>query len=221
MSNIWFPVPIALFFRRVVNVLSTISITHHYLLPRRSTEKHDPELQSQRADRVLLANGQLDAERYALWTTIVENGLDSILQGVYAPSRLTSARALTLLSCPSVASGKLSIPWLQWPARLSLFYPTSTFNNHVQNLNDETGSKNSSSDLSSCARPQGQPEPSEPGREDREGLDEIHRLIQSPVLYDPLRAPRYPIVLCHGAPLLARRSIEDREIFFHLRLVWF
>ena len=38
-------------------------------------------------------------------------------------------------------------------------------------------------------------------REERHDVDEIHRLIQNPVLYNPLRAPRYPIVLCHGAPL--------------------
>lgn len=28
--------------------------------------------------------------------------------------------------------------------------------------------------------------------------DEIHRLINSANLYEPLRKPRYPIVLCHG-----------------------
>lgn len=98
MSNIWFPVPVALFFRRVVNVLSTLSITHHYLLPRRSTsaEKHGPEFQSQRADRVLLGDGQSDADRYVLWTTIVENSLDDILQGMYALTCTTLARALTV-----------------------------------------------------------------------------------------------------------------------------
>ncbi|THV05267.1 alpha/beta-hydrolase [Dendrothele bispora CBS 962.96] len=34
--------------------------------------------------------------------------------------------------------------------------------------------------------------------EDPERDDTIHRLIANPVLYDPLRRPRYPIVLCHG-----------------------
>ncbi len=38
-------------------------------------------------------------------------------------------------------------------------------------------------------------------REERKNVDEIHRLIQNTVLYNPLRVPRYPIVLCHGAPL--------------------
>jgi hypothetical protein len=45
------------------------------------------------------------------------------------------------------------------------------------------------------------PEPMDRARDGRQNVDEIHRLIQNPVLYNPLRAPRYPIVLCHGAPL--------------------
>lgn len=28
--------------------------------------------------------------------------------------------------------------------------------------------------------------------------DTIHRLMRNPTLLDPTRAPRYPIVLCHG-----------------------
>jgi triacylglycerol lipase len=49
-----------------------------------------------------------------------------------------------------------------------------------------------------CPSPQESREPAERGRNNRETLDEIHCLMQNPVLYDPLRAPRYPIVLCHG-----------------------
>jgi len=85
MSNIWFPVPVALFLRRVVNVLSTLSITHHYLLPQRSTDKHSyaSEHQSHPADKVMMGNRRPYTESYVMWTTIVENNLDGILQGVY------------------------------------------------------------------------------------------------------------------------------------------
>lgn len=31
-----------------------------------------------------------------------------------------------------------------------------------------------------------------------ESLDVIHSLMLHPALYDPIRRPRYPIVLCHG-----------------------
>ncbi|KAF9265230.1 alpha/beta-hydrolase [Marasmius fiardii PR-910] len=42
--------------------------------------------------------------------------------------------------------------------------------------------------------------PSQPNEVDRESepQDIIHKLLSSPVLYDPLRTPRHPIVLCHG-----------------------
>ena len=35
-------------------------------------------------------------------------------------------------------------------------------------------------------------------RDTSRGPDQIHLLIRNPALYDPLRKPRYPIVLCHG-----------------------
>ena len=31
-----------------------------------------------------------------------------------------------------------------------------------------------------------------------EDVDIIHQLLRNPTLYDPIRKPRYPIVLCHG-----------------------
>lgn len=34
--------------------------------------------------------------------------------------------------------------------------------------------------------------------QDKRRDDVIHQLMSNPVLYDPLRKPRYPIVLCHG-----------------------
>ncbi|KAF5369596.1 hypothetical protein D9758_002629 [Tetrapyrgos nigripes] len=48
-----------------------------------------------------------------------------------------------------------------------------------------------SSSTSSSSTPSTKPE--EPPRDDT-----IHRLITNPALFDPLRKPRYPIVLCHG-----------------------
>ncbi|KAH8822564.1 alpha beta-hydrolase [Flagelloscypha sp. PMI_526] len=40
--------------------------------------------------------------------------------------------------------------------------------------------------------------PPGPGNDPFKPLDIIHKLIQNPALYDPLRKPRFPIVLCHG-----------------------
>jgi hypothetical protein len=35
--------------------------------------------------------------------------------------------------------------------------------------------------------------------QDSAELDTIHQLLLNPALFDPLRTPRYPIVLTHGA----------------------
>ena len=60
-----------------------------------------------------------------------------------------------------------------------------------------------------------QPEPSNSSSHPPEGpkydsVDAIHRLMQHPALYDPLRKPRYPIVLCHGTVTLP--SIEAEHL---------
>jgi hypothetical protein len=91
MSNIWFPLPVALFLRRVVNIISTLSITHHYLFPfpPRSTiaDNNAEYLPSSFpcAGRDLpYPNGypRQVAERN-IWVTVVENRLlDRILQGM-------------------------------------------------------------------------------------------------------------------------------------------
>jgi hypothetical protein len=91
MSNIWFPLPVALFLRRVVNIISTLSITHHYLFPfpPRSTiaDSNVEYLPSSFpcAGRDLLypnACPRQVAERN-VWVAAVEIGLlDHILQGV-------------------------------------------------------------------------------------------------------------------------------------------
>ncbi|KAI9449238.1 alpha/beta-hydrolase [Lactarius psammicola] len=171
MSNIWFPVPVATLFRRLVNAISTASIAHHYLLPTRSLAVSDdppPEhdLDPRSACRVLRENGLQDVD-----------GLDGFLK----------------------ASGRLSVSWLRWPSRPSLFQPASRSANYAQQLAEpprtDEGGRSSAPIPNSCPSPSPYP-PSPPTEHENRGA--IHRLMQSPVLYDPLRAPRFPIVLCHG-----------------------
>ena len=92
MSNIWFPVPVSLFLRRVVNVLSTLSITHHYLFPLpprptgADTDKNaggHPFSSSPWTVRFLDGPRQQEAERHVLpWARIMENSfLNHIRQG--------------------------------------------------------------------------------------------------------------------------------------------
>ena len=188
MSNIWFPVPVATLFRRLVNVISTASIAHHYLLPSRSLALSDDhpehELDPRSACRVLWENGPQDAG--PLPRSTGADGLEGFLNGTYA------CPTPTIFYSPVIASGRLSIPWPRWPARFSL-------SRSAQQLAEppRTDEDGRSSALISDPNPY---PPSPPSTEHENRGAAIHRLMQSPVLYDPLRAPRFPIVLCHGAP---------------------
>ena len=207
MSNIWFPLPVALFLRRVVNIISTLSITHHYLFPfpprptiADNNAEYRPSPSFSRVGRDLQCRDgrpRQVAERN-VWVTVVENGLlDRILHGMnFLPKPPLDPTFFFLY----IASRKLSIPWFHWPAQLSLFRE-STYN-YVEQVNDSKNTPFPEPNSNSNPRePQEPPDPVDRAREEREDVDKIHRLIQNPVLYNPLRAPRYPIVLCHGAPL--------------------
>ncbi|KAJ7601141.1 alpha beta-hydrolase [Mycena floridula] len=54
--------------------------------------------------------------------------------------------------------------------------------------------------------PATKPEPNRPPQEEIEPEDIIHKLLANPALFDPLRAPRSPIVLCHGLYGFDRRG---------------
>ncbi|KAI9507780.1 alpha/beta-hydrolase [Russula earlei] len=170
MSNIWFPLPVASLLRRIVNVLSSLSITHPYLLPTPSTDKNSPERTSHWATRIQWWGGRHEAQGHVPWTTIVENGLGDILQA---------------------SSGNLSVPWFHRSARLSVF-------RHDEQLSDPTRTEKIHYTPDPSSHPQEPSEPADSANKDNKNLDEIHHLMLNPVLYDPLRTPRYPIVLCHG-----------------------
>ncbi|KAH9043480.1 alpha/beta-hydrolase [Lactarius deliciosus] len=167
MSAIWLPVPVATLFRRLVNLISTASIAHHYLLPSRSCPAPEHDLDPRSACRVLRENGRQDVGAYASpGKTGAAGGLDGFLQA--------------------------SIPWLRWPPRPSLFQPASRTANYAQQLSEPPRTDPDG------RSPVPNPYPPPPTPTEHEDRGAIHRLMQSPVLYDPLRAPRFPIVLCHG-----------------------
>ena len=121
MQTVWFPVPVAAFFRRLVNVVSTLSISQHYL---QSQSPTDP-----------------DAPRSSLQWPIP-----------HAHSRRRG-------SSPRRADTYIDLAADEVEEKDDVRHPAS----------------------SSAWTP-----------------DQIHLLMSNPALYDPLRKPRYPIVLCHG-----------------------
>lgn len=130
MQSLWLPAPVVVLLRRVVNVVSTLSISHHYLQPRGQPA-------SQPGD---------DAQQYStkLWETFRS---------------------------------------LQWPTWINSSRRIS--------LDAKTADVTDWRDISDL------PDIHDVPRKERPP-DAIHSLLNSPVLYDPVRRPRYPIALCHG-----------------------
>jgi hypothetical protein len=52
-------------------------------------------------------------------------------------------------------------------------------------------------------------------------IDTIHRLMQHPALYEPMRRPRYPIVLCHGMKTRCQFQVYHApDSFIMHRTIW-
>ncbi|TFY67674.1 hypothetical protein EVG20_g3856 [Dentipellis fragilis] len=180
MHTVWFPAHFPIFLRRVVNVLSTFSIAHHYFRPLRAPSESNTE-QSPLPWR---------AEKY-----LVPQLAD--LPREYAGQR--ERKGTHILHASS-----FSIPWprLRWSSRLSLFGSTITDSHKPAQEDTDTSPPSPTSTPPRPAKPRPPP-------------DTLHQLLQCPVLYDPLRAPRNPIVLCHG---LYGFDVRGPSVFPSLRM---
>lgn len=132
MQTIWFPAPVFALFRRLVNVVSTLSISHQYFL------QAPPSSGAPAADK------QSDS-----WKVLKSWGFLPWTRREVADARFSMA--------------------LEGEAVQSSFQPPRQ------------------------TRQQSGPRP----QRDRP-VDIIHRLMTHPALFDPMRAPRNPVVLCHG-----------------------
>jgi len=151
MHTLWMPVNVALLFRRVVNVVSSLSISQQYLLPR---------LQ-------LGADGANSAE-----------------------DRLKPWEGFKAIQWPSWANPRQNLS-LSARARSEVDVEQGQGHSEAGDVDRET--------------------PVHVPRRKRPPEDTIHQLINSPVLYDPVRKPRNPIALCHGELGHVRIARSSRE----------
>ncbi|KAJ7216575.1 Alpha/Beta hydrolase protein [Mycena pura] len=188
MTGISFPVEVVILLRRLVNVISSLSVSNQYLLRKQA----NAELREKPLIR--------DDGRNQKWTSISSLRISGW--------RWMSENALAPTSgYPSIHASTSSLPWWSWPT----FNMTSS-QTQTESESDPSPSPpeyslpsrraNSSSSLSPLKSPESPTPPPEPRRpspeEDPSKLDTIHQLLLHPALFDPLRTPRYPIVLCHG-----------------------
>ncbi|KAJ3771310.1 alpha beta-hydrolase [Lentinula raphanica] len=165
MSSVYYPAQVVVLFRRLVNVISTFSISNHYLLhhskPRNSQPSYVDEKDQESSD-------------WPWW----------MLRGSWEWPWLVSQ------------SYWKQVHW-SWPrislsSYQSLSVTEESYPSHTPSPGPSTSSSSSPKTSRESREPQRDPEYGE--NKD----DTIHKLLRNPVLYEPLRLPRSPIVLCHG-----------------------
>ncbi|KAH0586459.1 hypothetical protein H2248_007691 [Termitomyces sp. 'cryptogamus'] len=194
MNSVYFPAHVVLVLRRIVNVLSSISISNQY---------------------ILLKQAQADEERAKLH--VINSKSSSALLDQEWPS-LTSLKSWdwrrTLnLAASSVnadsGSPQIGSGW-SWPALLSTFTqmdlpmandPLPPLKSQKNNRGPDTQRRLPLPETTKAAPP-----------------DTIHQLMQNPALCDPFRIPRYPLVLCHGKFSLSSRSTNILMLLRTLRI---
>ncbi|KAG2009817.1 lipase 2 [Coprinopsis cinerea AmutBmut pab1-1] len=173
MKSIAIPTHVVVLFRRLVNVVSTLSISHHYF-------KHHHDESRQAPYYHLGTHGDLKASR-----TKTQDCEDATwFQQCRWEALLPFQEQWDNVKDKYInQASSISLPW--WPSLFS------------------SSSERRASSAPTPEKPDQTDHPRPPPRRDDQHETEtprdiIHQLIANPALSDPLRTPRYPIVLCHG-----------------------
>ncbi|KAG6812104.1 hypothetical protein H0H92_004333 [Tricholoma furcatifolium] len=177
MNSVYFPAHVVLVLRRIVNVISTLSISNQYILLKQA--QADEERAKPLTVKPQTSLQQLERRESPKWNSLRNwdwsrtMGFNNVVNSVDDVVDTIGNR------------------W-SWPALLSTFTQVEV-----------------------PMYPIDPPPPPKPQKDDRrtdiptrlpppesthvpQSPDTIHQLLQNPTLYDPVRTPRYPIVLCHG-----------------------
>ncbi|KAG6820623.1 hypothetical protein H0H93_014226 [Arthromyces matolae] len=176
MNSVYFPANVVLVLRRIVNVISTLSISNQYILLKQAQADEERTKVS-----VIKPSGtsllDFQGQRWPKW--------DSIRDWDWHKTMKSS-----LLLSSVNGSEQITGSW-QWQGLLSMLTRTEA---PIQG--DPPPSPPTPPKPRKDCRPA--LPPSEPATQAPSTFDTIHLLLQNPALYDPLCTPRYPIVLCHG-----------------------
>lgn len=181
MNNVHFPVQVVALFRRLVNVMTTFSLSGQYLIPKARAE--DSETSSNTPEVNTTSND-------FWWNPLSPNKWDWLRVGLLLDSVLeqpTKHSTSTLPRWTSEGRCFFKDDTKSWPLNSFPSGSKAPSEPHTAALDTFT----ISSEL-----PRGKSPPQEPSEGDSN--DTIHRLLRNPALYDPIRTPRFPIVLCHG-----------------------
>ncbi|PPQ73240.1 hypothetical protein CVT24_009951 [Panaeolus cyanescens] len=215
MNSVYFPAHVVVIIRRLVNVVSTLSISNQYILHRQAQQAqhntsdqataqgHDTSSTSSRKQSLSDFNSSEWPWRYLKnnWDRVIlaTDKLDALRDIRRSPDETKSSSVVkTTLNLPNWLPGNWS-----WPNMFSSFQPDFNMPTPEDNppppmppkrpRRDETRKRSRKpllEDPWESPKYQQDVKPLEP--------DPIHQLLLNPTLFDPIRTPRYPIVLCHG-----------------------
>lgn len=213
MNSVYFPVHVVAILRRLVNILSTLSLSNQYLV---LNKPHADSTTVAARTRWRETLNELRAAQYP-WRSLVANSAPDIPAASRPtdaqPSRSETTKG-TSLSCTlyghlcNAFRSKFAHPWsliatttgasrygqgAAWPSPLYTSEAQAPENNVTQPAIDSPKRNSQPSNF-----PNKNPPPEVESQP--ESIDIIHRLMNNPALFDPVRTPRYPIVLCHGRP---------------------
>ncbi|KAF9009441.1 Alpha/Beta hydrolase protein [Cyathus striatus] len=202
MSSLYVPVNVFLLFRRLVNVVSTLSISNQYFLYHPASppipNQSSPTSRAPFAAATPSISDQVD---WPWWAC--RSNWDRIMLSDNRLKTMGIIRDEWSLPSSVLKSGAISLPWLgggwSWPScsplsnppQATLFESPPPMNNRKNRLTPKPNKEQKKKKELFTLPPELQdPKPSPP--------DLIHQLLANPALLDPIRTPRYPIVLCHG-----------------------
>lgn len=195
-----------LILRRLANVLGTLSISNQYLLRSRrgqaeeweeaaanENEKQTPGVNKAcRPSVVSSLRGQewSDWIKQKSWTWP-----ESMMTLGFTQHPVSSTASLEV---PHILRGEFGFILNCIPSHC--YSASSIESGSAEPSNSPDGSQSSSSPQTHSPRPSNRSNISPQPRKGKakEEPDIIHQLLQNPALYEPMRKPRYPIVLCHG-----------------------
>ncbi|KDQ62077.1 hypothetical protein JAAARDRAFT_65899 [Jaapia argillacea MUCL 33604] len=189
-SALSLPIPVAVFLRRLVNVFSGLSISHQYLSLRRSQEEGEPvtglaqTYTVREGGRSRILDDILDVLQHTNWSWWTHRDEWSRLWTLLHSSTLNGDGIIS--SEPPIGRG--------WNWRSFLSFSSQSDGGSGDSPKQSETDREPSKDQNDAKKPS----PPLPYKPKSTRDDPIHRLLKNPVLYDPLRAPRHPIVLCHG-----------------------
>ncbi|KAF5360872.1 hypothetical protein D9756_004948 [Leucocoprinus leucothites] len=202
MNNVYVPTQVVVLLRRLANAVGAFGISNQYLLHRQAKAdeqlRKGPDVILRTANPKGMAQQTLDGLKAVEWPSWPSRNDWRHARSIIVDKWTTVSRDARIGMYEGLLrADALSIPWLgrtiSWSSVPSL----------QMNLNPND--------------PQDDPPPSPNRRPDRKQdqdpfkvlpshekklaqlpPDIIHQLLTSPTLFEPLRKPRFPIVLCHG-----------------------